>query len=590
MMGGGLFSLVSCTLFFFVSVFASLLAGTHDCQGSPAVVINEVLYDPEGPDDGLEFVELYNSTDSLVSLKGFLLETGNGAKEDDWKPAFEWGSDFFLEPGGFVVVGEEALSPPPDFVTPLDLQNGPDACRLRSGDFVVDLLGWGAHTFYGYFETAPAEDAPSGSSVGRWPDGADSDDNSSDFRPLAAPSPGRRNACVLDAGIVPGSLSTNPLLPLQFEQTEVAVEIENLGARELESGECVVEFFGVNGVERRPLGSRAAPAISGERAERVCVQWRPEQEGSLTIQAELKLEGDENPYNDAAASCVRVGEGDVVVNEIRYAPASGGPEWVELLNKSGAVVDLRGWWLEDSSRKRAYLSPLTFTLGPEEYVVVTQDRGLFLEQNPQCRSRVVEPEGGWITLNNYSSGGSEYADVVCVKDSTGCHSDVVAYSEDWSTRSGASLERVSPWVSSRLAVNWSSSVSLDGSTPCGPNSVAESLRPGGTSEIGMSSRVISPDGDGLDDTVVFSFSLPAHGAKVNFTIFDCDGRVVRRLIDRRKVGTVVRAIWDGTDRDGRFVPPAVYIVHLDVAGPGGDRRSLKSTVVVTPRVGSRGGP
>ncbi|KPJ61685.1 MAG: hypothetical protein AMJ46_01045 [Latescibacteria bacterium DG_63] len=572
-MGGGLFALI---------LLASITIWTCTCSAHGGLVINEVLYDPAGSDEGLEFVELYNAGQAPVSLKGLVLETGNGAREGDWRPALAWDSDYYVEPGGFLVIGEGAVNPLPQFLAELDLQNGPDACRLTAGHEVIDLVGWGAHAFEEYFEGAPAQDVSSGNSIGRSPDGTDGGDNSQDFLALRIPSPGRRNFCVLDLGLVPGSLETRPLLPLAFEHTELVVEVENLGASEPLDGECLVEFYTADGSGHRFLGLKAVPPVSSIQPERVSLSWQPEEEGCLTLEAQLRVEGDENPDNNLASSCVRIGEGEVIVSEIMYAPPSGGPEWVELFNRSSLGVDLRGWWMEDSSGRKAYFSPFSLVLESGQYIVITQDKALFEQQNASCHERLVEPEGPWPSLNNYSSGGEEYADVVCVRDTAGCPSDVVPYAPDWSTRSNASLERVSPWVSSRHAANWSSSVALSGSTPCGPNSVGEVLEPGASAKIGMSSRVISPDGDGIDDTVVFSFSLPQHGSKVNFTIFDADGRVVKRLLDRRKVGTVVQAVWDGTNHEGRIVPPAVYIVHLDVAEASGVRRHMSSTVVVAP--------
>lgn len=154
-------------------------------SASQDFVINEVLYDPEGPDEGLEFVELYNPTDVSLSLKGLALETGNGAKEGDWALAAQWESDYYVEAHGYVVIGEDAVSPPPQFIKQLDLQNGPDACRIRRATQVVDLIGWGSHTFPEYYEGTPCEDVASGVSVGRLPDGVDTQDNSADFKALS---------------------------------------------------------------------------------------------------------------------------------------------------------------------------------------------------------------------------------------------------------------------------------------------------------------------------------------------------------------------------------------------------------------------
>ncbi|MCX5800740.1 MAG: lamin tail domain-containing protein [Candidatus Eisenbacteria bacterium] len=579
-MGGGLFASIPLASILFVSIVS---VSTVFPSAAQDFVINEILYDPEGTDEGLEFVELYNPTEVPLSLKGLALETGNGAKEGDWSLAIQWESDYYVEAHGYAVIGEDAVSPAPQFVKQLDLQNGPDACRIRRATEIVDLVGWGSHSFPEYYEGTPCEDVASGISVGRLPDGVDTQDNSADFSALSPPSPGRRNLCVVDAGFVSGTLSTTPALPLLFENVEITVEVGNFGARELADGECLVEFFGIADSARSFLASTTTRAIAPKQSETVSVSLLPEVESCMTLEAVLRLGEDENRSNDTASTSLRVGEGDVVVNEIMYAPATGEPEWVELFNRGQMPVDVRGWWIEDSSQKKARLTSLPVVIGPGEFLVVTQDKKLFQETPNQCEGRAIEPEGSWPSLNNSASGGNSYADVVCIRDSSGCISDYVAYCEDWSTRSNGSIERVSTSVSGRQAANWSSSVASSGSTPCGRNSVCEAARGGGSFEIGMSSRVISPDGDGIDDRVVFSFALPSLGTKANLTVFDSDGRTVRRLLDQRRVGTIVQTIWDGIDEEGRIVPPGVYVVSLGVKEADGGWEESKSTIVVAPQ-------
>ena len=49
------------------------------------LVLNEVLYDPAGPDGGHEFVEIYNCGTAPVSLAGVRLLFANGAGEPAWQ-------------------------------------------------------------------------------------------------------------------------------------------------------------------------------------------------------------------------------------------------------------------------------------------------------------------------------------------------------------------------------------------------------------------------------------------------------------------------------------------------------------------------
>ncbi|MFH0778462.1 MAG: lamin tail domain-containing protein [Candidatus Eisenbacteria bacterium] len=544
------------------------------------VVINEVLYDPVGPDEGLEFVEIYNPGEQRVSLRGLVLETGNGARENDWTAAMEWTSDVYVEPFGYVVIGEESVIPAPHFVRQLDLQNGPDACRLRRGTEVIDVAGWGAHAFAEYYETAPAQDVSSGASIGRRPDGVDTNNNSLDFSSLSPPSPGRRNLCIVDAGLVAGAPAVRSANPVPFELVELSVEVVNAGAGVLAAGDCVVEFETRGQGGQIPLGSATTKLLGPGQSEVVTTSWRPEIEGLFAVTAHAALEGDENAQNDTLRTCVRVGAGDVVVNEIMYAPPQGAPEWIELVNRSGSPVNIKGWRLEDATAKAVVITSYDFVIEPGGFVVVSQDKVLPAAASNHCGERVLKPEGSWPNLNNYSSSGASYADIVCVSDAAGCVSDCVAYEEEWCTRSNSSIERVSPDVGSRQASNWSSSAAASGSTPCAANSISEAARGANDFEIGLSSRVISPDGDGIDDRVVLSFVLPSPGARANFTVFDVEGRVVKRLLDQRKVGTVTQVTWDGRDESDRPVPVSTYIIHLGVTCPDGRMRDSKSTVAV----------
>jgi hypothetical protein len=60
----------------------------------------------------------------------------------------------------------------------------------------------------------------------------------------------------------------------------------------------------------------------------------------------------------------------VVLNEVLAAPAIGGEDFIELINTSGDVVDITGWYLSDSSADyRKYLFPAT-VLGPRARFVL----------------------------------------------------------------------------------------------------------------------------------------------------------------------------------------------------------------------------
>ncbi len=151
------------------------------------LLIYEVLYDPVGSDTGKEWVVLYNSRSFPVMLTNYTLESGNGAEEGDW--TVEWsGNATIMQPHSFFLIGEESVIPAPDFITSLDLQQGPDSVRIRRNDEVIDTLGWGEHTFPEYYEGTSANLTLQGQSLQRLRL-TDTNNNALDFHAVDDPIP-----------------------------------------------------------------------------------------------------------------------------------------------------------------------------------------------------------------------------------------------------------------------------------------------------------------------------------------------------------------------------------------------------------------
>jgi hypothetical protein len=60
---------------------------------------------------------------------------------------------------------------------------------------------------------------------------------------------------------------------------------------------------------------------------------------------------------------------DLVINELSPQP-SAGPEWVELLNRSDAPIDLTGYFLTDKADRLDHYLQLEGVLAPGELVVI----------------------------------------------------------------------------------------------------------------------------------------------------------------------------------------------------------------------------
>ncbi|AKU94287.1 hypothetical protein AKJ09_00951 [Labilithrix luteola] len=143
------------------------------------LVINEVLV--EGTNNA-EFVELYNPNACDVDFSGWEVRylPKSPASSADGTAFFKAGNGATLKGGKFYLLGAGDIGVTPDktFNGTLGNAGGQIALVDESGS-IVDAVGWGATGKY--TEGTAAKIATPGKSIGRHPDGADTDDNQSDF-------------------------------------------------------------------------------------------------------------------------------------------------------------------------------------------------------------------------------------------------------------------------------------------------------------------------------------------------------------------------------------------------------------------------
>src|SRR5262245_19755532 len=127
----------------FSALALSLQLGTCAPDGHPR--ISEVLYDPAGDDTGAEFVELWNPYDTPFALIGARLESADGAT-GRWTLRWTGTVADTIRARGRFVIGGARVTPAPDAVVSLTLQNGPDAVRMTWPEGTHEVLGYGALT------------------------------------------------------------------------------------------------------------------------------------------------------------------------------------------------------------------------------------------------------------------------------------------------------------------------------------------------------------------------------------------------------------------------------------------------------------
>jgi hypothetical protein len=542
-----------------------LAPGAHAAAGP--LLVNEVFYDPPGPDAGLEFIEIINAGDDPLDLGSARIETGDGAGPDRWTVAWTGVAGVVLEPGALWCVGEADVLPGPDAVADLDLQNGPDACRVIVAGAVSDLVGWGAHTHAGYFLGTPAPDV-SGVSLARIPDGADSGDNARDLVPADAPTPGAPNALDVDLALTPHAGALTPSLPEPFAPVLWRVTVVNRGIGASGAG-ALLRIAGGSSES-----SRAIPPMGrGESAEIEAADAVGDA-GVHERRFRLDWPADQNASNDSCVVRFRVGAGPLVVNEIAYAPRGEDPEWVEVINRSPDFVDPVGWTLADSRDEPVSIPDGTPSLEPGAL--------LLLAEGALPGAVAVIPEGKWPSLNNARQAGESFADRLRLRDAEGLLSDEVPYASEWGGGDGFTLERVNGDLPSGASGTWGTSSDPSGGTPGRANSIAVAF-PRQRGRIVAEPSPFEPDAGGR---VLIAVELPGGTIEAEASIFDMSGRRVRDL--GSLTGGRSRLLWAGDDGSGSPAPLGLYVIVATGRSGDGTVWREQGTVVLS-RLAKGGG-
>jgi hypothetical protein len=557
------------------------------CAAAADPVLNEVLYDPPGADGGSEFVELLNTGVSALDLAGLRLEFANGAAAPAWERRWEGAAGDSLQPGARWLIADSGWtgSETPNALVSLRLQNGPDAVRLRRGETVLDLLGYGDLTDAALFEAAPHPGA-AGASLARRPDGADSDRNDQDWVVCAEPTPGRPNFPAHALQLL-GVAAEPPSLPAPGCAVTLAVTLRNTGLAAFPAGIAVLSDGGGT-----TLAEAAWTALAPQAEATVTCTWSPLFAGDVNLGLEMAAPAVDTPI--LALGRYHVGPSPLSVWEVMADPADGGGEWIEVAAGPEAVVELGDYLLSDAGGTLRRLPSRQMV--PGERLVLAQDAAAFRDwwegllaagAPPPCPGLPAVPQlaelpGGWPALNNSPGEGRPYAERVHLHAADGSVLDHATLGARGTVVTGGrSLERRAESAPGDPADLWGACMAAAGATPGCRNSLESPLH-APLNVLAASPGTFAAGSDGVS----FTLNLAAPAAAWRLTVWDLWGRRVRDL-GGDELGAGRRHVaWDGRDDTGRFVPPGPYVAVLDrLEADGGRRDGTRLLIVAAPLAG-----
>jgi hypothetical protein len=521
------------------------------------IIINEVLANEPESYTSLEWIELYNNSDSTKLLSRYAIRI---ASVDYPFPGIA------MEPNSYLVVCKQAFAtgstpgfesywgnydgiwgddPSEDFaifVQPgFSLKNDSGMVYLKHDSTVISVFQW----------------------IGSGADGVSWErylPSSSVIVNAVVPpgmTPGKINS------IAPGdrdlALISLEAAPYSDSLTDIIFRVANIGINNVGAGEVGIYYDNDRDsivAETDLIVSVALPAMKpGD---------------TLTIESGLKIDGyyanilvilqDDDKLSNNIRSLVVPGEmfPPLIISEFMPDPELPlETEWIEIKNRSDSAININGWLLGDGIR----LYQMTTSdkiIDTGQYLVLCEDSLAFRNFYADISIPLLQMPG-WAILNNDS-------DEVRLADNLGYPADSFVYSMTYGeNHSWGRGERAGE------SDRWGRSVAAGGT-------------PGDTNEIyfqpisNETKITVEPDPFSLsrDRETTISFTVPA-AENLSLRVYDLEGRIVKTILDN--FPTLDGQIsWDGRSDGGRLLRPGIYILYLEVFGKG----EYKKTVVVAP--------
>jgi len=274
--------------------------------------------------------------------------------------------------------------------------------------------------------------------------------------------------------------------------------------------------------------------------------------------------------------------GSLQLNEILFNPLPGGCDYVEFVNVGTKCVDLSQVWLTNRSAggvlnagKRLSEKPLPCMPGSN----------WLLSESPDsvCASGPFPLMPNALKISGFPSLSDDAGNVSLITTSAEVL-DELAYTEKMhfaliTNPEGVALEKIRPSAPTLLASNWISANSASHyGTPGFQNSQYRDVAVIGVKGFYTKQAWMTPNNDGRDDRVSILYELPEACAG-NLTVFDLQGRLIRKLANNEVFASEGTYLWDGIRDDGCLAPFGRYILVAEAFSPTG--QVIRNRLVLT---------
>jgi len=425
------------------------------------IVINEIMFAPVGGEP--EWIEIYNSSSDSINLSGWSV-TDRFAT-----PVTATISDeIFILPKSYLVITRDSSitlyhKSIPSKIMVLNfpgLNNNQDGVLLSDNrgltiDSVLYISTWGGTNGF----SLERKDITAGSNLEvNWSSSTDNEMS----------TPGRINSIAnRNYDLEANDISFEPRYPVLGDDVIPSLKVINKG--QSKASNFSVKFFidtNSDNVPDQLLSTESGLNLAG--FDSINIKSTSEitnLQQKIFIGANIVFAQDEDMLNNYLEASIEPGFAisSILINEVMYAPETGEPEWIELINNSNNPINMKNWSVSDilPSPTKNFITNSDLIINSDEYLILTKDSSFFsIYPNVQSKVKLV----------NFGSLGNS-SDGIIIYDFRDAKIDSLLYSSTWGGNNGFSLERISLTKATNDSTNWTTSLSANHSTPGVSNSI-----------------------------------------------------------------------------------------------------------------------
>jgi Lamin Tail Domain len=277
----------------------------------------------------------------------------------------------------------------------------------------------------------------------------------------------------------------------------------------------------------------------------------------------------------------------ILINEVLVNPQTGGSRYLEILNKSKKVIDVKDFSVSADSVLKKLTGADGYLLFPNAFLVLA-DNPFDVQTRynvPHLRRQFLKYKlPAWNEKEGkiYLAFNSKILD--SLKYTKTFFNPLLPNSYD-----GVALERINPNKPTNDKSNWQSAAATVGyGTPAYRNSQyledTPSVLAASEEVFTIPKPTFSPDDDGFEDYLLLHYKLDKAGAFAKVSVFDVKGHLVKKWIDNEPLATEGDLKWDGETNEIIKAPIGIYVIYIELITPTGEVQAFKKTISLTTRL------